>query len=241
MKETTRPNNPGLLVEGAVIVASILLAFAIDAMWARHQEKLEEAEVLASLESDFRENLESVNSIIRSYQLFADRVEKLISMSPEEIRALSQAEVSEIMLSTANPWTFDAVRGTTDTLVYGGRLAVLSDPRLRKALITFLNRVSDSDEDVAYLMQGAQDLWAAEIRHGGPWTDPATEIGHIGRIPVPRFVPTATPEDLLSVRADPELMGHSKRFHINAAYYLSELERMRILIEEILDLIAESS
>ena len=240
MKENTRPSSQRLLVEGAVIVASILLAFGIDAMWDQHKESLEEAEVLASLESDFRENLASVNKIIEAYEQFAERVEKLVSMSPEEIRALSQTEVSEIMLSTANPWTFDAVRGTTDTLVYGGRLAVLSDPRLRKSLITFLNRVSDSDEDVEYLMEGAQDLWAAEVRHGGPWTDPVTEIGHVGQIPVPRFVPKATPEDLLSVRSDPELMGHSKRFHLNAAYYISELERMRILIEEILDLIAES-
>lgn len=240
MKESAKPNSQRLLVEGAVIVASILLAFGIDAMWDQHKERLEEAEVLASLESDFRENLESVNKIIEAYEGFAERVEKLVSMSPEEIRALSQTEVSEIMLSTANPWTFDAVRGTTDTLVYGGRLAVLRDPRLRESLITFLNRVSDSDEDVEYLMEGAQDLWAAEVRHGGPWTDPVTEIGHVGQIPVPRFVPKATPEDLLSVRSDPELMGHSKRFHINAAYYISELERMRVLIEEILDLIAES-
>ena len=48
------------------------------------------------------------------------------------------------MLATANPWTYDAVRGTTVTLVNGGKLGVLSDPNLRESLLTFLNRVSDS-------------------------------------------------------------------------------------------------
>lgn len=241
MKETRQLRSQHFVIEGAVIVLSILLAFGIDALWAQHEQRLEEEEILASLESDFSANLRAVTVIIDAYKGFADRIEFLTRLSPEEIRALPQKEVSAIMLSTANPWTFDAVRGTTDTLVYGGRLAVLSNPELRKSLVTFLNRVSDADEDIAYIVKGAQDVWAAEIKHGGPWTDPVAEIGYAGAVPVPTFVPRATPEDLLSIRSDPELMGHSRRFHINAAYYVLELEQMRTLIEEILDLITESS
>lgn len=240
MDQTRGILNRHVIVEGIVIVLSILLAFGIDAMWAQHQDRLEEQEVLASLESDFAANLVSVDRIIEVYELSAGRIERLISLSPEEIRALSQKEVSEIMLSTANPWTFDPVRGTVDTLVYGGRLAILENPELRKSLVTFLNMVADSHEDMAYLQQGAQDLWLAEIEHGGPWSDPVTEIGHAGDIPVPAFVPKATAEDLLRVRSDPELMGLSKRFHINAAYYIMELQLMRSQIEKILELIAES-
>lgn len=229
-----------LAIEGVVIVLSILLAFGIDALWAQNQQRLEEDEILASLEADFVANLKSVTVVIEAHLLFRDRVASLIRLSPEEIRALSQTEVSEIMLSTANPWTFDAVRGTTDTLVSGGKLGVLRDRKLRESLVTFLNRLSDSVEDVAYVMQGAQDLWTAEIKHGGPWSDPATEIGYSGEIRGLAFVPKATAEDLLSVRSDPILMGYSKRFHINVAYYIAELEAIRDLIEEILDLIAES-
>lgn len=235
-----RPASSRYVIEGAVIVLSILLAFGIDALWAQYQEQLEEDEILASLEADFSANLLSVTRVIDAHVLFRDRVATLIRLSPEEIRALSQTEVSEIMLSTANPWTYDAVRGTTDTLVSGGRLGVLSDQKLRESLVTFLNRLSDSAEDVVYVMQGAQDLWEAELKHGGPWSDPVTEIGYSGEIRGLSFIPKATAEDLLSVRSDPILMGHSKRFHINVAYYIAELEVIRDLIEEILDLIAES-
>lgn len=240
MDQTRGILNRHVIVEGIVIVLSILLAFGIDALWAQYQEQLEEDGVLASLESDYAANLRSVNWIIEAHTEFGNRVATLIRLTPEEIRALSQKEVSEMMLALSNPWTFDPVRGTTDALVYGGRLTILSDPKLRKSLVTFLNMVSDSHEDVAYIMQGAQDLWLVEIEHGGPWSDPVTEIGHAGDIPVPAFVPKATAEDLLRVRSDPELMGLSKRFHINAAYYIMELQLMRSQIEKILELIAES-
>jgi hypothetical protein len=240
MKDSRAKGGRDYIVEGAVIVLSILLAFGIDALWAQHQERLEEREILASLKSDFVANLDSVTRVIEAHQAFRDRVKTLIELSPEEIRTLSQTRISELMLATANPWTFDAVRGTTDTLVNGGKLGVLSDPDLRDSLLTFLNRVADSGEDIAYLIQGAQDVWAAEIKHGGPWSDPATEIGYVGEIRGLGFIPKATAEDLLSVRADPILMGHSKRFHINAAYYIEELELIRNQIEEILALIAAS-
>lgn len=241
MTDAKTINVRRLVIEGAVIVLSILLAFGIDAMWDQHRERLEEDRILASLESDFVANLKSVKIIIEAHQLFQQRVARLIQLSDDEVRALSQTEVSELMLAVANPWTFDAVRGTTDTLVSGGKLGVLSDPRLRQSLLTFLNRVSDSSEDVAYIIQDAQNLWGAEIPLGGPWSDPETEVGYSGEIRGLSFVPKATAEDLLRVRSDPVFMGHSKRFHINAAYYIAELELIRDQIEEILQLIEESS
>lgn len=227
-------------IEGAVIVLSILLAFAIDALWAQHLERLEEDEILTSLESDFISNLESVKRIIEAHELFREQVATLIQLSPDEIRALSQMEVSQLMLSMANPWTYDAVRGTTDTLVNGGQLGLLRDPRLRESLLMFLNRIADADEDIDYLIQGAENVWSAEIKHGGPWSDPATEIGYVGEIRGLGFIPKATADDLLDVRSDPILMGHAKRFHINAAYYIEELKLIREQVEEILELIAKS-
>lgn len=218
-------------------MVSILLAFGIDALWAQYQLRIEEKETLASLRLEFVANLEAVNKVIDAHILFRGRVATLITLSPDEIRALPQTEVSELMLSMANPWTFAAVLGTTDSLVNGGKLSVLRDERLRSALMTFLNQLEDTIEDTNYLTRGAEELWKAETNHGGPWTDPATEIGSHGEIRDLTFIPKATPEDLLNVRSDPEIMGHSKRFHINVAYYITELENIRISIEKILELV----
>ncbi|MHC5065242.1 MAG: DUF6090 family protein [Planctomycetota bacterium] len=229
------------IAEGAVIVVSILLAFAIDALWAQHLLQQEEQVALASLETEFKANLQQIDQVVEVHELARTRIEALVDSSPEELRALPQEKISEIMAATANPWTFDPTLGTTKALVGAGKLGVLRDSRLRNSLTTFSNLVSDAAEEVYYLQNHAFDIWRAEGKHGGPWTDPATEAGIAGSIRGLDFIPKATPDDLLNIRADPQFMGLVYRFHINAAYYIAELGRLRKQAEVILELIAESS
>lgn len=228
-----------LAIEGVVIVVSILLAFAIDAMWEERQLRLEEEDALIALRADFTANLEQIDSIIEAHLLFRERVESMMRLSPEEVRALPQKKISEYMLALANPWTFNAITGTTDALLSSGKLGILRDQELRESLITFRGMLSDMAEDTAYITRGAEDFWKYEYRQGGPWTDPDTEVGYSGDVGGLDFIPKATAEDLLNVRADPELMGRSKRFHINVGYYLSELGHIRNQITFMLDLLGE--
>ncbi len=227
--------------EAAVIVISILLAFAIEAMWAQQQVRGEERLALAGLVEEFSTNLEQVDRAIARHELGEEWVERLMAISEDSIRALSQTSISEMMLATGNPWTFEPVLGTTDALVAAGRLGVLQDVGLREALTSFKNVVSDSEEDADYLRSFAVDIWKAQIRHGGPWTDPATEIGHLGPITLPDFIHGATAEDLLSVRSDRTHMGLVGFFYLNVGYYLVELRRIRTEVSTILGLLGETS
>jgi hypothetical protein len=224
------------LGEAIVIVLSILLAFGIEAFWDEHQERTEEEAALLALEAEFSANLVQLDTVIARHEAGRELMAMLAELSDAEIRALDQAMVSEIMLATANPWTFDPVLGTTDALVGAGRLDIIQDVALREALTSFKNFVGDTEEDVAAILVFAYDVWRAQIRHGGPWGDPGTEVSVNGPIPIPAFVERATPEDLLSVRSDPQLMGLVGWFHLNAGYYLSELGRVRDQIEVILEL-----
>jgi hypothetical protein len=111
---------------------------------------------------------------------------------------------------------------------------------LREALSDFLNLVSDLAEDVEYISSAAQAVWSREAELGGPWTDPSTELsmsGSIGGLP---FVPRAGPDDLRTLRADPLYVGLVKRYHLNAAYYVRELERLEQHIELVLQLVREA-
>lgn len=58
MTEDIRPRARRRTGEAAVIVISILLAFAIYALWAQQQLRVEEREVLAGLAEEFATNLE---------------------------------------------------------------------------------------------------------------------------------------------------------------------------------------
>ena len=53
-----------LYVEAAAIIASILLAFAIDAWWEDRQERVLEQQYLASLKADFQVDIEELDKAI---------------------------------------------------------------------------------------------------------------------------------------------------------------------------------
>ncbi len=106
-----------------MIVVSILLAFGIDALWAQRQLRIEEQEALVSLQADFTANLRKINEVIDKHVASQKKVATLVRLSSEEIQTLPRTTVSEIMLATANPWTFDAVLGTTDALVSAAKLS----------------------------------------------------------------------------------------------------------------------
>lgn len=238
--ENKRPTTLRRIGEAVLIVTSILLAFAIDAGWARLQLRTEEAEALVALDAEFTANLRQVNAVIDRHEAGLEFARMLVEMPDDSIVVLPQVTISALMLATANPASFDPVLGTTAALVGAGKLGVLRDSRLREALTSFENFVSDAADDLAFMESLALDVWKAEVRFGAPWSDPATEVGIIGAAEGLGFLPLATAEDLLNVRADREVMGLVGWFHLNAAYYLIELRRIRDHTSIVLELIAES-
>jgi len=238
-------NNSGrkplwLLGEASVIIVSILLAFAIDAAWAQRQLRTEEREALVALEAEFTANLDQVKSVIGVHIANREHVRRLVELPDDSVAALPQREVSQIMLATGGLTTFDPVLGTTDALVGAGKLGVLRDSRLREALTTFDNYVLDAEDDGDFMWSFAPEIWKAQIRWGGPWYDPLTEVGTAGAVEGLGFLPQATAEDLLQVRTDRELMGLINWYHLNVGYYLVELQRIRDHISTVLLLIGES-
>lgn len=241
MTDQSRPRVLRLAAEGVVIVLSILLAFAIDASWAERQLRVEETEALAALEAEFTSNLHQVNTVIEMHTTWLEFVRMLVELPDERITALPQETVSGIMLATANPTTFDPVLGTTTSLVQAGKLGVLRDSRLREALSTFENFVDDAEHDAELLFALAPDVWRAMVVHGAPWSDPATEVGTAGAVEGLSFLPKATAQDLLNIRADQEVMGRINYFHWNVGYYLVELRRIQAQLSVVLELIHEST
>lgn len=76
-----------ILAEGLVIVASILLAFGIDAWWDRAQERREELGYLVALHSEFEQAAEE---LARDEATRAERIrviDHLIGQMKERVRA----------------------------------------------------------------------------------------------------------------------------------------------------------
>jgi len=241
---------PRIIAEGAAIVASILLAFAIDAWWDERALRIEEREILESLQAEYEANRQEVASVVRIHELSAESTASLMSLSEGEILALPGEAVESYLRYFANPRTFDPIRGSTDALINSGKMGILQDRQLREALTTFINIVEDATEDRDYMTQWSMAVWQEVARNGGPYR---RSIGNLEpeecadrEVAVDcyirshmNYLPAATPDDLLRLRSNQTLMGYVNRNKENSMRYAFEMRRAQSQIDHILNLLQQ--
>ena len=82
----TREKINWLLLEGVLIVASILLAFWIDAWWDGRKDALEEQEILVGLEVEFADLRDRLDLWANRNRAGAKLIERLLSESVTEMK-----------------------------------------------------------------------------------------------------------------------------------------------------------
>ena len=238
-------------VEAAAIVASILLAFAIDAWWDERVERIEEREILESLQVEFLVNRDAAQAVVQRHETGVQNIARFVSLTDEQVLELSAEEIEDYLLDFASPYTFDPVRGTVDVLLSSGKLGILESPKLREALTTFTNIVEDSVEDQQYMSAWALAVWEESARVGGPYrkrlgnrsAEECADSPRSGACFVNEaldYLPAATPEDLLRLRQDKILMSYVNRGKEVSIRYASEVRRVQDQIEVVLELVEES-
>ena len=143
------------LAEGLVVIASILLAFAIDAWWDRRGEREREDEVLAALEHEMIQNKQDIETTLESHARTHEAVLAFLGSTPAEIGALS-ADSAAVL----SGWLF-RVRVFTplEGVMNGAELSALRDPELRLALATWGGISMDQAENRPELWDLAQGVW----------------------------------------------------------------------------------
>lgn len=238
-----------LVREGVAIVLSILLAFAIDAWWDARQERAEELQILEALREDFLANRAEAAGTIAVHERGGALIAAAHARMPSEAAALPPDSIGATLNALAQPRTFDPVRGTLDALIGSGRLDLIRDAELRRALTVFLNLVGDSEEDAAYMAEGSRRVWDRQILHGGPWARSEGDLAYEGcDAPVPpssclidvsefAYFPEPSASGLLAVLADEQLMGQVRQLRSNVVRYVSEVRRIADQVEVVLALI----
>jgi hypothetical protein len=145
----SRTESRRLVLEGVVIVASILAAFALDRGWEGVRDRQEERETLAALESEFR----SARSALEA----PERLERRVLHSVESIRdslarAVERGSATIALPDTALgllyiPPTTQLVLGTRDGLMTSDRLSVIRSRELRAALAVWGRLLAELNED----------------------------------------------------------------------------------------------
>ncbi|MBT8448223.1 MAG: hypothetical protein KJO69_00945 [Gammaproteobacteria bacterium] len=147
---------PRLLTEGLVIIASILLAFIIDAWWDNRQDRVQEREHLSSMKTEFEASivgLEKVNGAVTTHAKNVQEFIKLLKSVPIGESVVVPSE----LLGAAITWrTSDVSTSTLNALIASGNLNLLQNVELRSKLVGFPAFLLDTTEDEVLVQHFAE-------------------------------------------------------------------------------------
>ncbi len=130
-----------------MIVGSILLAFVIQAWWddQNEQDAVETAlsNVVIEVEDQWVELADAIETNLSRVSLF----EEFLSLTPAELRALSEDSLDIISASFLPPRTFDGGGSALSSLLAGGSLSLIPDPEVRAALVQWGRLPDEIDQD----------------------------------------------------------------------------------------------
>ena len=186
-----------LAVEGAAIVASILLAFAIDAWWDSRHERIEERRILESLKAEFLSNAEFIPEYIERHQDSARYTRALLEAmkvaEPGSTLKFPAARFAKVLEhSSTNPQS-----GALNAILQSGELRYISNRVIRERLAAWPRLVVDAteNEDLLINLWGPKligalakdvDLTILDDVDDSCWDDPAQEPCSAFEISLPR-------------------------------------------------------
>jgi hypothetical protein len=126
---------PRIAVEGAVIVASILMAFAIDAWWEDRRQDASEQIVLQTLLDDLRVKQALLADMTDFSEAIIESAESLLRAASNTGQTLSEDSIDRLIGDTwwvNNDALWDSA--PLNQLVAGGNLSLISDAKLVQEL-----------------------------------------------------------------------------------------------------------
>ena len=176
-----------LATEGILIVASILIAFAIDAWWEDRQDRHEEQRLLEALKAEFSTNIKIITPHIeghRTSNLYAKELSDLLGKTQTDgsvnVRA---AELGQVI----NHGSTDPQTGVIDAILQSGELRYITNPEIRERLAGWPSLIVDARENEDMLqmqwearlleaMSEVADLYPLENMGPECWSDPKLDV-----------------------------------------------------------------
>ena len=119
-----------LVAESTAIIASILLAFAIDAWWADRLERAEELELLGALNAELQENVDQIRMSLEFREAAVDATTVLLRAWVDKTE-LPEARFDQLLGSIVWWERADLADGALNAIVQGGLLRLIEDSSLR--------------------------------------------------------------------------------------------------------------
>lgn len=231
------------MVEGLVIVVSILLAFWIDAWWDGVQEKRLEATVVASMSEEVDVNRRSVRFFLATGATHLDRIDRFLRSTSEELRATPTDSVHGMVEAMWLPPTFDPRISATMMFLDAPPRSAPESLALHQLVGSWSQQIADAQEEGSDLRAHASAvvdmLTAYSVTLPPPPSDPISDWSLVDlNLQNRTFVSTAIeqsgPETLARLRADPAFVAALARKLHDQRRYNFEIARASEALDAIL-------
>lgn len=170
-------------IEAAVIVGSILLAFAIDASWDRAQERGQERALLEDLEQEYTALQSDVAGRIERNRGIIDALTTILEIGAGAAPPpIDQLDAAYRLLVVAPTW--DPQRSVTETLFSSGLVDVIQSAELREALSRWngqIDELRDNEAEIRLAMR--EQLLPYLIARGHPMLGRGVSTGWDAPVP----------------------------------------------------------
>ena len=153
MSDTQKIQWTHLAVEGLAIIASILLAFAIDTWWDNRTGRIEERRILTALKAEFLSNAESIPVHIEmhldSVRYTRALLNAMMAAEPGSTLQYPAARFGRVLGHTST----DPQSGALEAILQSGELRFIRNPAIRERLAAWPTLVVDATENEDLLRQ----------------------------------------------------------------------------------------
>lgn len=136
-----------LFTEALLIVASIMLAFALDSWWDERKERVEEAEILHGLKEEFVLNRSKLESRIDQHTEDLQALEELLVAANLGRWNSQEITFDRGIAALVAPPTTDLGNGVLDALISSGRFELLQNRELRIRLAAWAGVFGEAHDD----------------------------------------------------------------------------------------------
>jgi len=117
-----------------VIIASILVAFGLDASWANYQDAKVERRLLAELHDELESAKVRISSSIVELETVIEATSELVEFLGKDPAALSSETTKTLIIRVLNLNTLEVPTSVLESIIASGQVRLISNSEVRDAL-----------------------------------------------------------------------------------------------------------
>jgi len=220
------------VAEAVLILASILIAFWIDASWEDRQAADLEFEALSAVRVEVEDNIQRLEQTKSVNERYLEDVDRFLRATPDELRSLPLDAVRSWIGSLMRPAGFDADRAAASVLATLPMSPSGESAEARR----LVSRLQSQLRRTERVEQGVVNVYAT-VRE--QLTHYASRSAPMGREDVPSMVAQVGPDVLAQLRMDNEFVSAViEKSHVQFIY-LRTLDQVTQILDSLAVLLNE--